>query len=98
MGTILIQTITVPKLLSLVMDRCNSDFCKAFNKWRVNAITTKKTFFVHSRLLGIVELQNEKNTEEEQCQRRQMVCLKLRHVSKTQCCKVGVVSGGPFLF
>lgn len=38
--------------------------------------------FVHSRLLGIVELQKEKDTEEKQCQRRQMVCLKLRRVSK----------------
>lgn len=42
MGTILIQTITVPKLLSLVMDRSNSDFCKAFNKWRLNVIATQK--------------------------------------------------------
>lgn len=52
--------------------------------------------FMHSRLLGIVELRKEKNTEEEQCQRMQMVCLKLRRVSRRQCCKVRVVSGGPF--
>lgn len=56
-----------------------------------------KAFFVHSRPLGIVELQKEKDTKEEQCQRRQMVCLKLRRVSKKQCCKVRVVSEGPFL-
>lgn len=52
--------------------------------------------FMHSRLLGIVELQNERSAEEEQCQRRQMVCLKLRGVSRKQCCKVRGVSGGPF--
>lgn len=98
MGTILIETITVPKQLLLVrtdvieiLGRPSTSGVWMLLQPRKHALKT----FMH-RLLGIVKLQNEKTSEEEQCQGRQMVCLKLRGVSRKQRCKVCVVSGGPF--